>query len=124
MKKLAIFLSILFAASPAFAQFTYGQLRVANTASQSTTQISSTSIPFQSATICAGTGNTGIMVYGGSSVVAALATRKGVPLAAGVCRDITCNNTMLCGDLNKLYVGSTVSNDNVTVFYQQSDFAL
>lgn len=58
--------------------------------------------------ITAETDNTGVIVIGDSAVVAAIATRKGTPLAAG--------DTAICAvsNMNVLYFDSTVSGDGVT----------
>lgn len=61
--------------------------------------------------ITAETDNTGIIVVGGSSVVAALATRVGTPLNAGD------TMTIEIDDLQKIYLDTTVSGDGVTYNY-------
>lgn len=58
--------------------------------------------------ITAETDNTGYVVVGPSTVVAALATRKGTPLAAGDSVTLEINN------LSKVYVDAVVSTDGVT----------
>lgn len=58
--------------------------------------------------ITAETDNTGYIVFGGSTVVAALATRRGTPLAAGQSRYIETS------DLSDVWLDSTVSTDGVT----------
>jgi hypothetical protein len=58
--------------------------------------------------ITAETDNTGIIAVGGSTVVAALATRTGVPLAAGDSVTFAIDNT------SDIYLDSTVSGDGVT----------
>jgi hypothetical protein len=55
--------------------------------------------------------NTGVIVVGGSTVVAALATRQGVPLQAGDTITIDIDN------LNDVYIDSTVNGDGVTYTY-------
>lgn len=62
-------------------------------------------------TITAETGNTGIVVVGGVTVVAALATRRGVPLNAGVSYEVVID------DLQKIYIDTTVSGNGVTFTY-------
>lgn len=62
-------------------------------------------------TITAETDNTGYIVVGDSTVIAALATRLGSPLAAG--QSITLN----LDDLGKVWIDSTVSTDGVTYVY-------
>lgn len=61
--------------------------------------------------ITAETDNTGIVVVGGSTVVAALATRQGVPLYAGD------SVTLEIDNLADVYLDSTVSGDGVTFAY-------
>ena len=61
--------------------------------------------------VTAETDNTGIVVVGGSTVVAALATRRGVPLAAGDSVTLTIDN------LADVFVDATVSTDGVTFVY-------
>lgn len=58
--------------------------------------------------ITAETDNTGIVVVGGSTVVAALATRSGIPLNAGDSISFQITN------LNAISLDSTVSTDGVT----------
>lgn len=70
--------------------------------------LSATSLVYDSVDITAETDNTGIVVVGGSTVVAALATRRGTPLNAG-------DTITLCNvDLAKVYIDSMVSTDGVT----------
>jgi hypothetical protein len=61
--------------------------------------------------ICAETDNTGVIVVGGSTVVATLATRKGIPLSPGDSVEISIDN------LADVYIDSTVSGDGVTYIY-------
>jgi hypothetical protein len=72
-----------------------------------------TSTPVQTVIITAETDNTGVIVVGNASVVAALATRKGTPLAAGE------SVSMNIDDLNKVYLDTTVNGDGVTFTYQE-----
>lgn len=62
-------------------------------------------------TITAETDNTGVIVVGGSGVVAALATRQGVPLNAGDTYELDIT------DLASVYIDSTVNGDGVTFTY-------
>jgi len=55
--------------------------------------------------------NTGTIVIGSSTVVAAKATRRGVPLNAGD------SIMILIDDLSKIYIDSTVSGEGVTFIY-------
>ncbi len=61
--------------------------------------------------ITAETNNTGVVTVGASTVVAAVATRRGTPLAKGA--------SMSLGgvDLNEVYLDVTVSGDGVTYTY-------
>lgn len=65
----------------------------------------------KSVAITAETDNTGVIVVGDSSTVAALATRKGTPLNAGDSIAIDIDN------LSKIYLDTTVSGDGVTYTY-------
>jgi hypothetical protein len=71
-------------------------------------QVTATSTPIREVVITAETDNTGIVVVGDSSVVAAVSTRKGIPLSAGDSFTLEVNN------LSKVYIDSTVSTDGVT----------
>lgn len=61
--------------------------------------------------ICAETDNTGTVVVGGSTVVAALGTRRGIPLGPGDVFELEIDN------LADVYLDSTVSTDGVTFTY-------
>ena len=61
--------------------------------------------------ITAETDNTGLVVVGGATVVAALATRRGVPLSAGDSIELTIN------DLASVFLDVTVSGDGVSYLY-------
>jgi len=61
--------------------------------------------------ITAETDNTGIIVVGGSTVVAALATRQGIPLYAGDTYSFEIDN------LADIYIDATVSGDGCTYTY-------
>lgn len=69
--------------------------------STSTTRVTSVAITAE-------TDNTGIIVVGGSAVVAALATRKGTPLNAGD------TLTLDIDQLSDIYIDTTVNGDGVT----------
>lgn len=73
--------------------------------------LASSSTPCISVAITAEADNTGVVVVGGSTVVAALATRRGIPLAPGETITATIKN------LNLLYLDSTVNGDGVTYLY-------
>ena len=61
--------------------------------------------------ITAETDNTGLIVVGGSTVVAALATRQGIPLNAGD------SVTLEIANLADVYLDTTVNGDGVTYLY-------
>ena len=61
--------------------------------------------------ITAETDNTGLIVVGGSTVVAAVATRQGIPLNAGD------SVTLEIANLADVYLDTTVSGDGVTYLY-------
>jgi hypothetical protein len=65
----------------------------------------------RSVIITAETDNTGIIVVGGSTVVASLSTRRGTPLSAGESVAIDIDN------LSKVYLDTTVNGDGVTYTY-------
>lgn len=69
------------------------------------------STPCKRILMMAETDNTGVIVFGGSTVIAAQATRSGVPLNAGDSVVIVTN------DLNKVYLDTTVNGDGVTYTY-------
>jgi len=65
-------------------------------------------LPVRTVALTAETDNTGVIVIGASTVVAALATRRGLPLSAGD------TATFVVSDLSELWMDSTVSGDGVT----------
>lgn len=69
------------------------------------------STPCKWVKVTAETDNTGVIVLGLSTVVAALATRRGTPLYAGD------TAVMPIDDLANAYIDSTVSTDGVTFVY-------
>lgn len=83
-------------------------------------QLASESTKVREVTLTAETDNTGIVVVGGSGVIASLATRVGTPLPAGVSYTITAatltgdDDDDLSLDLLDVYLDSTVSTDGVT----------
>lgn len=74
-------------------------------------QISTTPTKCRGVVVTAETDNTGVIVVGGSTVVAALATRRGTPLTAGQSLGITVN------DLSLVWLDATVDTDGVTFAY-------
>ncbi len=90
---------------------TSGRVFVA-TAGTAVTLVASTT-PAKEVTIVAETDNTGVIVVGGSTVVASLATRQGVPLSAGDAFTMSVPGN----DLEKIYLDSTVNGDGVTYLY-------
>jgi len=73
-----------------------------------TTRVQLASLACKEVILTAETDNTGIVVVGGSTVVAALATRTGIPLSAGDSVSFAIDNT------SDIYLDSTVSGDGVT----------
>lgn len=73
--------------------------------------LTSTKTRVHSVDITAEADNTGVIVVGGSTVVAALATRRGTPLNAGDTK------TYLDVDLSQIYIDATVNGDGVTFDY-------
>lgn len=71
----------------------------------------STSTPIKEVTITAETDNTGVIVVGGTSCIAALATRRGTPLEAGD------SITLGVSNLSLIYIDATVNGDGVTYSY-------
>lgn len=74
-------------------------------------QLSATSVPCAGVMITARETNQGTVVVGGSTVVAALATRRGHPLRARESVFIGVN------DLNKVYLDVTVSGEGVVFVF-------
>lgn len=76
--------------------------------------LSASSVGIQSIVITAETDNTGVVVVGApTTVVAALLTRRGHPLAAGVPVTLTSRDHGI-SDLNDIGLDSMVSGDGVT----------
>lgn len=75
--------------------------------------LAASSVPIRSVTITAETDNTGTIVVGGSTVVAAQGTRSGTPLAAGEDLIIVARDDGVA-DLADIRIDSTVSGDGVT----------
>lgn len=71
-------------------------------------QLSTSSVPCKGVAITAEATNTGVIVVGGSTVVASPSTRRGTPLAAGD----TC--TLDIDNLNKVYLDATINGEGVT----------
>ncbi len=79
-------------------------------------RLSSTSVAINRITITAETDNTNPVTVGGSDVVGALATRKGVPLAAG--QSITFDAQVDGVDeLGDIYIDAVTSTEGVTYLY-------
>jgi len=79
----------------------------------SSVRLTDTTTPAKKVIITAETDNTGVIVIGGDSVVATLASRKGNPLNAGD------SITLYVIDLINIYLDSTVSGDGVTYNYSR-----
>ena len=75
-------------------------------------QLSATSVPCKKVFIQAHESNTGTIVVGGSTCVAALVGRRGKALFP------TQGDTFFVSDLNLLYIDSTVSLDKVNYYYE------
>ena len=84
--------------------------KTVTTAGTAETLVSS-SVPAKSVIITAETNNTGVIAVGGSSVVAALSTRRGTPLLAGD------SVAFPVDDLLYVYLDATVNGDGVTYTY-------
>lgn len=82
------------------------------TAAGTAEAFSSTALLVDWIIIMAETNNTGVVTVGASTVVAAVATRRGIPLSAG---DVI---TMQAVDLLYTYIDSTVNGDGVTYLYR------
>ena len=74
-------------------------------------QLSTASVEARSIVITAETNNTGVITVGGSTVVGAEATRRGTPLTAGQ------SMTVDIGNLNGIWLDTTVNTDGVTYTY-------
>ena len=75
-------------------------------------RLAASSTPCKKVTIMAEIDNTDYVVIGGSTVVAALATRQGIPLTAGMSITLDVEN------LYDLWIDSVVSTEGVTFIYQ------
>ena len=73
--------------------------------------ISTADITINKVIVTAETDNTGIIVVGGSGVVASLSTRQGTPLSAGASVTLPVNR------LTGVYIDATVTGDGVTFTY-------
>ncbi len=69
------------------------------------------SSPATKVVIMAEVDNTGVIAVGGLNVVAAIATRRGIPLYASEAM------TLEISDLNTVYLDTNVSGDGVTFVY-------
>ena len=74
-------------------------------------QLSSTSVACTRVVIMAETDNTNPVTVGGSTVVGALATRRGVPLSAGDSITVKTDN------LNRIWLDSITDTEGVTYIY-------
>jgi hypothetical protein len=78
--------------------------------------LSATSVGIRSVTVIAETDNTGVVVVGASTVVAALATRRGYPLAAGDAVTFSQGEDGV-SDLKSVFIDAMVNGDGVTFVY-------
>lgn len=81
------------------------------TAAGTAERLVSTNTPCRKVTIMAELDNTDYVVVGDSTVVAALATRRGIPLSAGS------SITLDIEDLYTIYVDAVVNGEGVTFLY-------
>ncbi len=73
--------------------------------------LSSISCPAKKVVLTAVVYNTSVVTVGGSTVIAAQATRRGTPLYAGE------SETLEISDLNTVYLDAVVSGEGVTFVY-------
>ena len=83
--------------------------KVVTTAATAEALASSTTVRY--VVITAESDNTGTIAVGGATVVAALSTRRGIPLTAGESIGFPIDN------LADVYIDSTVNGDGVTFIY-------
>ena len=88
-----------------------GNGRTVVTTAGTRVQLSATSVKCKRVVIIGEEDNNGTIAVGGSTVVASLATRQGVPLVALQSETIYINN------LNKIYLDATVNGEGVTYVY-------
>lgn len=91
----------------------YGDFRKTVTAAGTAERLSASSIVCKWAVVTAEEDNTNVVTLGGSTVVGALATRRGKPLFPA--QDITLENV----DLKEVYLDAITNGEGVTVFYAQ-----
>lgn len=121
-KTIFAILTLALLSSPAFAEG-FGTRDVAPTSTvvatgRTTVTTAGTRVVLNSSTtkikkviVTAETDNTGIIVVGGSAVVASLSTRQGTPLNAGE------SMVIYVDSLDKVYLDTTVNTDGVTYTY-------
>jgi len=78
-------------------------------------QLSRASVAIRQLTIVAETDNTRIVTVGGSDVVGALATRRGVPLAAG--ESIAFYGADGIDELSDIWLDAEINGEGVTYLY-------
>lgn len=113
MKKFLILIALLAISTNAYCLSGSGRKTVA--VSGTAEAISASSQKFNLLSICAETDNTGTIAVGGSTAIAALATRVGIPLTAGLCYkiDFALRNAG-SGNLTEVFIDATTSGDGVT----------
>jgi len=112
MKKLSIFLALILISSVAQAELIQGKGRKTVTSAGTSEPISDAASSFSKLNICAEEDNTGVISVGPQGVIASLSTRTGVYLGSGDCYSISLSPGKL-GNLNTIYIDSTVSGDGV-----------
>lgn len=126
MKKIIALMCVglMLAGGLAFAGWQEGDLTATVTNIGTAEPLTTGNIPFQRAIICAEQDNSGTIVIGSSTAVASAATRRGIPIVpiastGGECVRIDCGGEN-CGNLNAIYIDTTVDTDGVNVWYSQN----
>jgi len=89
--------------------------RVVVTTGGTAVALSATSVAIRRVTITAEIDNTNPVTVGGSDVVGALATRRGVPLAAGA--SVTFHADDGVDELSDVYIDAVTNTEGVTYLY-------
>ena len=118
MKKLSMLIALILISSVAHAELIQGQGKKEVTTAGTAEALSATATSFSSLSVCAESNNTGVIAVGGAGVIASLSTRTGIYLDAGDCYSIDLSSGKL-GNLNTIYLDTTVSTDGVNYHYYQ-----